>query len=28
VASVLQKHRAADKDACLLMSRQFIAAAD
>jgi hypothetical protein len=28
VASVLQKRRAADKDACLLMSRQFIAAAD
>jgi hypothetical protein len=28
VASVLQKNRAGDKDACLLMSRQFIAAAD
>jgi hypothetical protein len=28
VASVLQKYRAADKEACVLMSRQFIAAAD
>jgi hypothetical protein len=28
VASVLQKRRAAEKDDCLLMSRQFVAAAD
>jgi hypothetical protein len=28
VASVLQKRRAAEKDACLLISRQFVAAAD
>jgi hypothetical protein len=28
VASVLQKRSAAEKDACLLMSRQFVAAAD
>jgi len=28
VASVLQKRRAAERDACVLMSRQFVAAAD